>query len=75
MSKKYNRAKFNKAITNKHYKCLQISLWYPIYHDDGFRYYTKRNRNSKQPNKVLLISKIREYKSWKYNRKTQYIHS
>ncbi len=64
MSINRNRKKLNVAITNSNYNCIQLNVNYPIYWDEGIV--------SKSKVKFLYSFKYRSYKSWKYNRKTQY---
>jgi hypothetical protein len=67
-----NRAKLNKAETNKEYKIILIDMLYPIYWDKGVYLYPEYNRGFVNPNKRIFSSQVRMYRTWKYNRKTQY---
>lgn len=62
MSKNTNRAKLNKAITNSDYRKILLMELYPPYYDEGYTW-----RHGDLPN-----HKWREWRTWKYNRKTQY---
>ena len=56
-----NRDRYNKAINNKEYKGILYDDLYPMYWEDCW---------SKKSG--IYSFKYREYRSWKYNRKTQY---
>ena len=62
MSKKRNRSKLNKAENSSQYRKISININYPIYWDEGM--------NIKKTG--LFPSQYRMYRTWKYNRKTQY---
>lgn len=72
MSKNFNRAKASKCETGREIK-LKV-----IYDDDPYIdecwgvHRTKGERWSKQPNKALYNYQVRQFKSWKHNRKKQY---
>jgi len=72
MSKNTNRAKLNKAETSKEYHILQLNETYPDYWDDGIVFYPTYKRGYKNPNKQLRRYEMRRYRTWKYNRKTQW---
>ena len=72
MSKKRNRAKLNKAQNSKEYKIILFNEQYPMYWDDGIIFYPKYKRGFVNPNKQIYPSKVREYQTWKYNRKTRW---
>lgn len=72
MSKNRNRARLNKAQNDKEYRYLQIGINYPIYWDEGIMFYPKYRRGFKNPNKVLQRYEQREFRTWKYNRLTQW---
>ena len=61
MSKNRNRAKFNKAQNGRIYKIMVINDAYPLYWDEG-----KVTYNG------LYKYEYRMYRTWKYNRKTQW---
>lgn len=58
-----NRDRYKKAINNKEYRVMYLNDLYPPYWDEGFPYKNKTG---------LYGNEYREYRSWKYNRKTQY---
>ena len=72
MSKNRNRVKLNKAQNGREYHQIGINEVYPMYWDDGIIYYPKYRKGFKNPNKRLQRYKIREFKTWKHNRKTQW---
>lgn len=72
MSKNRNRAKLKKATCGKDYHLISLKEWYPPYWDDGINYYPSWRKGYKNPNKRITMYKVREYKTWKHNRKTQY---
>lgn len=61
-----------KNTTNSRvYKQLLIRKEYPLYYDEGWSYYPNYRKgyvNKKQ----ILKYQVRMYKTWKYNRKTQW---
>jgi hypothetical protein len=61
MSTNRNRAKLNKAQDGREYRLKLINELYPLYWDEGLNF--KKGHSS---------TKYRSYKTWKYNRKTQY---
>jgi hypothetical protein len=61
MSTNRNRAKLNKAQSNKEYKAILYDIEYPLYWDECIRYYGK-----------IIPYQVRMYKTWKYNRRTQW---
>ena len=61
MSINKNRARYNKAQNGRQWKNYLINELYPSYWDEMI---TFRKGN--------FSHKYRSYKSWKYNRKTQY---
>lgn len=71
MSKNFNRAKGKKAHTNREllYKAI---LNIDPYFDECWAYQPLYRRGFKNPNKVLYMYQVRLYRTWKYNRKTQY---
>lgn len=72
MSINFNRAYYNKAQIGNHvlrYKLMQL---YPPYWDDGVMTYPRYRRGYKNPNKALFSFQVREYRTWKHNRKKQY---
>ena len=72
MSTNTNRAKLNKAETGREYHILHLHELYPDYWDDGVTFYPKYRRGYKNSNKEILAYQVRMYRTWKYNRKTQW---
>jgi hypothetical protein len=72
MSKKRNRAKLNKAKTSRVYNLIMFRELYPPYYEEGIMFYPKYRAGFKNTNRRLPKCKIREYRTWKHNRKTQY---
>lgn len=72
MSKNRNRAKLNKATNNKEYRIIFLNYEYPIYWDDGIVEYPNYRKGFKNPNKRIFNYQVRMFRSWKYNRKTQW---
>jgi len=72
MSKNVNRAKLNKAKTNKEYNALQLMVDYGPYWDEGIYFYPMYRRGFKNPNKRIMAYQVRMYKTWKHNRKTKW---
>lgn len=74
MSKNVNRAKLNDAQTNKEYNSILVNILYPKYWDDGIMFYPKYRLGYTQNKRIKEIMKyqVRQYKTWKYNRKKQY---
>ena len=61
MSINTNRMKLNKATCSRDYKRIWLIEEYPPYWDEGLNF--KKGHSS---------IKYRSYKTWKYNRKTQW---
>jgi hypothetical protein len=61
MSKNLNRAKLNKAKDGRQYRIMLINDFYPIYWDEGIRFYGNK-----------MSYQVRMYKTWKHYRKTQW---
>jgi hypothetical protein len=72
MSKNRNRAKLNKSTTNREYDIILLNYEYPVYWDDGIIEYPKYRKGFKNPIKRIFKYQVRMYKTWKYNRKTQW---
>jgi hypothetical protein len=72
MSKNRNRAKLNKANTNQEYRKIFLREMYPPYWDDGCFMFPRYRSGFKNPNKQLFPYQVRMYRTWKYNRKTQW---
>ena len=61
MSVNTNRMKLNKATCSKDYRVIWLKWEFPMYWDEGLNF--KKGHPS---------IKYRSYKTWKYNRKTQW---
>lgn len=72
MSKNINRAKLNKAQTEKEYKRILIDELYPMYWDECITFYPQWRRGYKNSNKTIERWQQRRYRTWKYNRKRKY---
>lgn len=70
MKAKNKNGKVPKTTTySKEYRIKTNNLILDRYWDDGWPYHkSKGNRNKKQ----ILSYQVRQYKTWKYNRKQQY---
>jgi hypothetical protein len=71
MSKNRNRALLNKAEDGLTYRKMWIKNEYPPYYDDGW-YYWKSRGTRKWKKKQIHPYQVRMYKTWKYNRLTQW---
>ena len=75
MSVNFNRARGKNFLTSKEYKYF-ICKYIPPYEEDywgvHYTYNVKSEMGYKRPNKELYFYKYRMYRTWKYNRKTQY---
>jgi hypothetical protein len=72
MSKNKNRAKLNKAENSRNYRLIWIDELYPMYWDEGLNFYPKYRKGFKNNNKRILKYKVRMYRTWKHNRRTQW---
>jgi len=72
MSKNRNRARFSQANNGREYHIMWINEEYPMYWDEGLYFYPKYKRGFVNPNKQIYPSQVREYRTWKYNRKTKW---
>ena len=74
MSINTNRARLNKAKDNREYRIIFLKEMYPPYWDDGhsFKLRPRYRRGFKNPNKQIYTPQVREYRTWKHNRKTQW---
>jgi len=61
MSKNTNRARLNKAESRTQYHRILLKMMFPPYWDEDYNWVNGMPRWKK-----------RSYRSWKYNRKTQY---
>lgn len=71
MSKNHNRAKLKKANNNNEYRLLMFNFEYPPYYEEGWSVWKSRGTR-RYKKKQLYKYQVRMYKTWKYNRKTQY---
>lgn len=75
MSVNFNRTKYNKAKDRKGYKILLYDDLYPLYWDEGIKFYPNwkpRFEDNWKRRKQVYSYQIRMYKTWKHNRKTQW---
>ena len=72
MSVNRNRAKFNKAHNGREYKSSLYDDLYPIYWDEGISFYPRWRPGFKNSGKQIEKYQVRQYRTWKYNRKTQW---
>ena len=75
MSVNFNRAQGKNYFTSKEYKyflCLYEEPYSEDYWGIHYTYDYKSKLGYKKPNKSLYFYKRRMYRTWKYNRKTQY---
>ena len=71
MSVNFNRTKGKRFNDSKFFKVKVVYDDDP-YWDEGIAFYPSYNPGFKNPNKRLLSYQIRQYRTWKYNRKTQW---
>lgn len=72
MSVNYNRAYFNRGVTPQEYIRFRKRWDCPPYWDEGLYLYPKWRRGYKNPNKYIFNGQRRCWRTWKYNRKTQW---
>jgi hypothetical protein len=72
MSKNRNRGFLNQAKNSREYSILWIEENYPPYWDDGLNLYPVWRRGFKNSGKQIESYKMRMYRTWKHNRKTQW---
>ena len=80
MSINRNRAKLNKAKNSTTYKKILNDYLYPPYYDEGVNFHYRRTKYSIEGSKnysswsrkEITHFKFRMYRTWKYNRKTQW---
>ncbi len=72
MSINTNRFRLSKAVNNKDYRIIWLKEEYPPYWDDGLILYPKYRKGYKNPKKQIMSYQKRMYKTWKYNRTTQW---
>lgn len=72
MSTNRNRSKLRAAECGRDYHLLSINELYPLYWDEGLNFYPHWRRGYKNPLKKISFQKVREYRTWKYSRRTQW---
>lgn len=72
MSVNRNRTKLNKSNCGRDYYIIWLDEEFPPYYDEGLNYYPIYRRGYKNSKKRILSYKVRMYRTWKHNRKTQY---
>jgi len=72
MSKNRNRARLSKSECGRDYHLISLNEWYPLYWDEGLNFHPYYKKGYKNPNKRIPQQKVREYKTWKYNRITKW---
>ena len=72
MSIHRNRAKLNKANNGTEYRRILMDELYPLYWDEGMYFYPMYRRGFKNSNRRLETWKVRQYRTWKHNRKVQW---
>lgn len=71
--KPYKSCKECKTITNrKEYKILTNPQYRDHYWDEGLTLYPIYRRGFRNPTKQIMSYQVRMYKTWKYNRNTQW---
>ena len=70
------KALLRRAETDREFRIKKINKIYPPYDDYWYRnlHYTYNPyvKGFKRPKKQIWKRKVREYRTWKYNRKTQW---
>ncbi len=62
-------------LTSRVYRIIFLQKEYPCYWDDGIKNYHSKEWNIshvKRKNKEITLHEYREFRTWKYNRRTQY---
>lgn len=72
MSINRNRTRYNQVQTSREYRIKWLKEEYPTYWDEGMKFYPRHRRGFKNSNKCIQAYHIRMYRTWKYNRKTQW---
>ena len=72
MSKNRNRAALKNAHNRREYRIIWLNEEFPPYWDEGMYLYPSYRRGCHNPNKRILSYQVRMYRTWKYNRKTQW---
>ena len=71
MTKLFNKRKTDNVTDRRTYHIITTIDDDP-YVDEAWNYYPKIRRGFKTSKKRILQYKVRMYKTWKHNRKTQY---
>lgn len=69
------RKSFRDDLSSSCYKKTLLNRIYPLYWDEGYKYYPKIRKGFKNPNKRILRGKMGGYKNWKRYRRKQYKNS
>lgn len=80
MGKILNRNKVKKIEDDRTYRILLLNMLFPPYWDEGRPRHSRRTFNSREGSKnyfswkrkEIFSREYREYRTWKYNRKTQW---
>ena len=72
MSTNRNRAKYDKAINGSEYRRIIMEEKFPLYWDEGVSFYPRWRPGFKNSGKQLVKYQMRQYRTWKHNRKTQW---
>jgi hypothetical protein len=72
MSIHQSRAKLNKALNGREYRRILMDELFPLYWDEGINMYPRYRRGFKNSGKQLENYQVRQYRTWKHNRKTQW---
>lgn len=72
MSINRNRQKLKQSTCSNDYKKIWLDYLYPKYWDEGYYLLPRYRRGFHNPNKYIFSYQVRMYKTWKYNRRTQF---
>ena len=72
MSINRNRTTLKKAICSNDYRKIWLNELHPPYWDDWVYLFPTYRRGFKNSSKQLYPCEVREFKTWKHNRKTQW---
>jgi hypothetical protein len=70
--KPYKKSKVARTTTHRKEYKIEANGYRDLYWDEGISYYPIYRRGFKNKTKRLMSYKIRMYKTWKHNRKTQW---
>ena len=71
--KPYKKSRIARTTTcRKTYKVVTNEMYSDPYWEDYYMRYPRIHRGFKNPHKTLLAYQMRAYRTWKYNRKTQW---